>query len=379
MAIHKPYDRTFFINSVMTEGFSLDLTKGQFGVFDTTSQTAKGSAAVTALEDFKSYELRLGNRQKLTRTTSNKSYSSFPFEKSDIISLVKSSAHNTEVKVDQVEVTIPEMYPCQNKNIVIELSGKAMEYLGLADGVGTVLVPIDTPCGADVCADPQEMCTPVERGPLIDAAVEYLNAFEFRGGAKFTDYVEVTPIKTSTKFGLKLKGKVFKLSTGEELKDKIAYIEDSVMLRVGGGYITDFNYSTTGGRVQDTPFDVNYLSRYEPRTHVGGNLEDEEQRSATFFTGRMMNYDYMGRLLSGNESNIINQDAQYVFYALTIKRQIFSQGLSQQVTEYITYHLAIESGKETALETLLSGLLAGTNAKSDLDVATEEPAPAKKK
>jgi len=87
----------------------------------------------------------------------------------------------------------------------------------------------------------------------------------------------------------------------------------------------------------------------------------------------MFNHDYLGRVLSGNESGIVNLDAQYIFYAVTIRRNIFAQGLSSQLTEFITYHLAVESGKEAALESLLTSL-AGANPaiQLDLNVATEE-------
>ena len=50
MAIHKPWDRTFYLENgaVMTTGHSLSLAKGQFGIFDVTSPTSAGSPAVTA-------------------------------------------------------------------------------------------------------------------------------------------------------------------------------------------------------------------------------------------------------------------------------------------------------------------------------------------
>ena len=386
MAIHKPWDRTFYVENgaVMTTGHSLALAKGQFGIFDVTTQTSAGSPAVTAFTGAakKSYELRLGNKQKMTRTTSNKMYSSFPFHLADVISIVKSSAKNTTMVVDELEVLIGDIYPGENKEIVIELKGKALEYLGAPEGIFTVVVPLFKDASSKVCAPEVDTCVPVDRAPLIDAAVDYLQKFEFRGGAKFTDYVEVTAIKeagsavapvTPAKYGLKLKGKIFKVVAGEDFRDTIHYVEDSVMLRAGGGYITDFNWSTTYGRVEDRPFKVNYITKYEPRTHVGGNLLDDEARSKTYFTGRMFNHDYLGRVLSGNESEIVNLEAQYIFYAVTIKRTIFAQGLSSQVTEFVTYHIAVESGKEAALETLLIALGAANPAiQVDMNVATEE-------
>ena len=379
MAIHKPWDRTFYVENgaVMTTGHSLALAKGQFGIFDVTTQTSAGSPAVTSFNgDAKqTYELRLGSKQKMTRSTSNKMFSSFPFHLADVISIVKSSAKNSTMVVDELEVLIGDIYPGENKEIVIELKGKALEYLGAPEGIFTIIVPLFKDASSKACTPEVDTCVPVDRAPLIDAAVEYLQKFEFRGRAKFTDYVEVTAIKDagSSKFGLKLKGKIFKVVAGEDFRDTIHYVEDSVMLRAGGGYITDFNWSTSYGRVEDRPFKVNYITKYEPRTHVGGYLLDDEARSKTFFTGRMFNHDYLGRVLSGNESGITNLEAQYIFYAVTIKRTVFAQGLSSQVTEFVTYHIAVESGKETALETLLTSLGGANPAiQMDMNVATEE-------
>ena len=64
MAIHKPWDRPFYLlgGSVMKNGFSLNLAEGQFGIFNMSKQTPKGAVAV---ESFKGYgkdnlfELRL--------------------------------------------------------------------------------------------------------------------------------------------------------------------------------------------------------------------------------------------------------------------------------------------------------------------------------
>ena len=169
---------------------------------------------------------------------------------------------------------------------------------------------------------------------------------------------EVSVDGTSGKYGIRLKGKVFKLATGEALRDMIGYVEDSIKIRATGGYITDFNWSTTGGNIKDTPFNVSYLSRWEPRTHVAGNLLDDEVRAKTYFTGRMFNHDYMGRILTGNESNLVDLNAQYVDYGITLRRNIYSQGLSQRLEENITYHIMVEVGRHADVEEVLNALAA---------------------
>ena len=640
MAIHKPWDRPFYLlgGSVMTNGFSLNLAEGQFGIFNVTKQTPKGAVAVDSFKGHGKdtmFELRLGNKQKLTRSTSNKMYSSFPFHISDVVDIHVSAPKRTKMKVDELTIgyngidpkTSIQLFPGEHKEINSELEGKALEYLGVPEGIANIIVPLDTEA---------DTSTPVDMLPIINRAVQYLKDYEFRGGVKLTDYVEVTPVinlssvqrtgelvqikycmtvcdtgdqgalalvqqgvpdaevtvkgrvgamttyevtlnqevggavpaapasykqtlpslikgcedcpsgytevagghvyavlleddgadlsstveslanavegtavkgdgqnfgvgmytvvlsqkltdanlktfidanptatvdyagevasicnnatitevtwaecgrctfttkpwkivlpdnecgesrleelrvfypnltitetgvsggcqreyQTTTTtnvvceqcdpiyqdtfsaeapgpfdgvswtneevavdgseglYGIRLKGKVFKLATGEALRDMIGYVEDSIKIRATGGYITDFNFSTTGGRVEDRPFNVSYFSRWEPRTHVAGNLLDDEVRAKTYFTGRMFNHDYMGRILTGNESNLINLDAQYVDYGVTLRRTIFSQGLSQRLEENITYHIMVEVGRHTIVEELLNSLAA---------------------
>lgn len=165
-------------------------------------------------------------------------------------------------------------------------------------------------------------------------------------------------------YGLKFKGKVVKVASGECLRDKIGYVEDSVKIQLSGGYITDFNYSTSYGNVEDTPFEVTYLSKYKPRTHVYGNALSEEAEARTFFTGMLVNYDYMGRILTGNESNIVDLSAQYVDYAITLRRDIFSQGLAQRLDETITYHVKVPVGSHNDVEEVLNALAAANGVPS---------------
>lgn len=649
MAIHKPWDRPFYVvgGSIMTNGFSLNLAEGQFGIFNVSQQTPKGAVAVEAFKGNGSdtlFELRLGNKQKMTRSTTNKMYSSFPFSIQDVVSLKASAPKRTEIKVDEVVIgynginaeTSLQLFPGEHKEISLQLEGKQLEYLGVPEGIATFIIPLDTKPFYGVCGPDEDPCAPVDMLPIINEAVEYAKNLEFRGGTKITDVVEITPVieltgvqrtgelvevtfqmsvcdtgdqgalalvqqqypgsevtlanrvgaistyqvvvkqdvggtvptaptaytqtlpsiikgcedcpagydeveggfvyavlladygadlstavealenavagtaikgegqnfgkgmytvvttekltsenisefvetnptatidlvgavssicnndtvatatwaetsrvtfttrtwkitlpdaecgesrlaelqtaypfntvietgvsggcqreyqittttntideqcdpiyqdtfvgtapasyqgvkwvsttaavdGTAGKYGIRFKAKTIKIASGEALRDQLAFVEDAVRINVSGGYITDFNWSTTGGRVEDKPFAVSYLSRYEPRTHVGGNLLDDEIRARTFFTGRLMDYDYMGRILSGNESNILDLNAQYVDYALTLRRSIYSQGLSQRLEENITYHIMVEVGRHEEVERVLNSLAA---------------------
>lgn len=650
MAIHKPWDRPFYLlgGSVMKSGHSLNLSEGQFGVFNVSKQTSKGAVAASTFKGVDKdtlFELRLGNKQHLTRTTSNKMYSSFPFHISDIVDITVSTPKRSKIEVDDLVIgydgidpkTSLSLLPGEHREINIELEGKALEYLGVPEGIANIIVPLYNPIEDVMCGPDIEACTPVNMVPIISQAVEYLRSYEFRGGVKLTDYVDVSPVIKATNIvkggdltqevyqlnvvdtgdasalalvqqqypdftvsrverngllstyqvvvregvdvapvaykqtigsiikgcedcpatyeeleggfvysvlveddgedlsadittafttivaaslvkvegqafgvgmytfvstakitdaamedfvedaptaivklvgetkslcsptsagstiawvktgectfdtrawkivladsecgnsrlpelqaaypeltitetgvtggcqrqyatstftnvvcdecdpmfvdifsaeapnpfenvswesadvpydgtgalvGIRLRAKVFKLSSGEALRGKIGYIEDSLRIKATGGYITDFQYSTNfaeGGVMKDKPFHTYYLSTYKPRTHVFGNALDSEIRSKTYFTGQLFNHNYMGRILTGNESNLINLDSQYVDYAITIRRNIYSQGLSQRLEENITYHIRPEVGFHQDVEDVLNNLAA---------------------
>ena len=650
MAIHKPWDRPFYAvgGSIMTNGFSLSLAEGQFGIFNVSKQTSKGAPSVESFNGYGKdtfFELRLGNKQKSTRTTSDKMYSSFPFQLKDVIDLHVSAPKSTKMKVDELIIGYNgidpnsglELFYGENKEIHIELEGKALEYLGVPEGIATIIVPLMSPLDGGVCSPDEDYCEKVDMLPVLNYAMEYLKDYEFRGQVKLTDYLEITPVielagvkrtgelvqitfnmsvcdtgdssalalvnaqypgtivtqksrkgaittyeivllqkpggsvpsapvdynqtlaslikgcedcpegydqtpggfvytvlmeddgvssvaavqamagavagtavkangqnagkgmytvvltsklsdanfntfitanKTATvnyvgevsaicsndtistsewtetgrctystepysiylpdnecgqsrlaelqafypnliitetgtpaacqrqysttmptnvvcandcspifqdifnseepqsfdgvqwtktvtevngstgKYGIRLKAKEFKLATGECLRDMIGYVEDSLKIKATGGYVTDFNWSTTGGRIQDRPFVVTYISKYEPRTHVYGNMLDDEQRAKTFFTGRLFNHDYMGRILTGNESKLVNLNEQFVDYGLTVRRTTYSQSLSQRNEETITYHIRTDVGRQQEIEDVLNNLAA---------------------
>ena len=110
MGLHKSYDRDFFLiqGNTMTSGGSLGLAKGQFGVFDVKKTTKDGAKAVSSFKGLPAdqlFELRLGKSDlPITRSQTNKSFSSFPFTLADVKDLTVSSPENTEQKVEELIV-----------------------------------------------------------------------------------------------------------------------------------------------------------------------------------------------------------------------------------------------------------------------------------
>lgn len=650
MAIHKPWDRPFILlgGSVMKNGFSLNLAEGQFGIFNTSKQTPRGSVAVEAFDGYgrdTMFEFKLGDSSPGGRSLSDKNRSSFPFHLKDVLDVKVSVPQRKDQAVDEVIIgynginpdTAIRLNPGDEKELYIELSGKALEYIGAPEGILTLTVPLSAPTKLmDECSGVVDNCGGVDMLPIINAAVEYIRNYDVMG-VPFTEFAEVSPvielpgvvrtgtntsklftltvcdtgdagalalvqqqypdlqvIRTERKwpistyqvaklgttdvpatapvdyiqtlpsimkdcadcpdgyieleggylyavsleddgvdrtsaiedlinavadtakkangqnfgvgfytvvlsekledadlatfmtanptaiveyvnevkaicanddqvtaswvlgdtvtastqayiielpdnecgetrlaelqvnypnlvitetgvvggcqrqyattvptnflgtecdeifvdtfrseapesfdgykwrpnfaevdgstglYGIKLKGKKFKLASGECLRDKIGYTEDSVRIQVSGGYIRDFNLGVNFLRnIVDKPFAVTYLSKWKPRTHLAGNMMYEEREATAYFKGMHIDYNYMGRILTGNESHLIDLDAQMADYAITVLRKNFSQGLSSVKEEYITYHIRVEVGRHQDVEDLVNALAAG--------------------
>lgn len=214
MALHKPFDRHFFTigGAVKTNGGSLNLSKGQFGIFNVNKTTKDG---VTALSSFKGLpkntklELRLGKSDlPVTRSQTNKSFSSFPFSLKDVKDVSVSAPESTEQSVDEVIIgyngidcnTKMDFTAGETSKIVLRLEGEAMGLLGYPMSMVDIPVYIDTtgcsPFHSDcITCDP---CDAPKCKPLVLQAIEVLKNHQLRGGVKVSDFVDITPVLECT-------------------------------------------------------------------------------------------------------------------------------------------------------------------------------------
>lgn len=170
---------------------------------------------------------------------------------------------------------------------------------------------------------------------------------------------DVVTDPSNSYYGIRFKAKKILLSADEALRDFVGFMEDSVRIKVSGGYITDDNLVTTnmGQLIVDKPFTVTYVSYYAPRDNVAGNFYNRERMANTHFTGELpREYDYMGRILTGQTSVITDPNIQIVDFAVTLRRNKYAQGFSSRHEETITYHIITEYGKHTEVEKLLTNL-----------------------
>jgi len=153
--------------------------------------------------------------------------------------------------------------------------------------------------------------------------------------------------------GIRIKGKAFSLESEESLRDTVGFIEASTMVRASAGYPIEVREGI--GRIKQGQYQAKHISRWVPRTHLAGNLRDLENEGRSYFRGYDYK-DYLGRLLTGEISNMEDQLKQYVMYTLQIRSGKGAQGFGGRVSQDINYHVWVEVGRHGAVETLLNDI-----------------------
>lgn len=211
--IHKPVDRDFFLigGNVLKSGYSLNLAKGQIGLFDLENPTKNGLMAVSNITGYpknKEYVLRMGSdNSTVSRTSNSKASSTYQFKLNEVLDVRVSAPTSSSQIVDNVVLgydgvnasTAIKFKKGDRKTVFMKLSGNWIGLLGYPDNFVTVEYTME----ADSCSPLDECvecdgCMEVNCAPMVFKAVEYLKNFELRGGVKVSDGVEITPVKSCT-------------------------------------------------------------------------------------------------------------------------------------------------------------------------------------
>lgn len=155
--------------------------------------------------------------------------------------------------------------------------------------------------------------------------------------------------------GIKFKAKEFVIDMEESLRDLTGFVETSVQIRVSGGYPEEIREGI--GRLPQGTYPTKYLSKWEPRTHLAGNLRDLENESRAYFRGtQAYRKDYLGRVISGETTNMEDQTKQYVQYTLTVDHFNRTQSFAGRINEVINYDIFVEVGRHADVEALLNSI-----------------------
>lgn len=158
------------------------------------------------------------------------------------------------------------------------------------------------------------------------------------------------------KMGIRVRGKKVRLGGSENFRDELPFVADSTRVKLVGGFPTEINENYTIGK--DGRFNVTLLSRYTPPTHLGGQFWMYEDMSRVYFdsTTRHKGYNY-AKFVYGEES-LLKPFAQYVDYAITIRKRRYAQTAGRTQEEGLTYHIIAEVGRHQAVEDLVNSLAA---------------------
>lgn len=218
MAIHKPYDRYFFLppHAKLTSVGSLNLREGMFGIYDVSGkgQTEDGAVAITDFKGLRKdevrYEIRVGRpKQALSRSTSDKDYSTPMFSVNQIIDLHASAPQKDRQSIDDVTIGYNGSDPNTTMDggkgsiivIELELEGRIFELLGFPGGIFRTKQAIDV----ESCPSRQmlqcEDCDPCEEVNMLPYVLDAIDQFKRQpvtGGYKLEDFIDITPIIKNT-------------------------------------------------------------------------------------------------------------------------------------------------------------------------------------
>jgi hypothetical protein len=258
--------------------------------------------------------------------------------------------------------------------LVLTSDGAALIFVGSTEDVTTAAIDIDNATGnlngvittavlpfREACQTKYvatvksnlvcEECDPVFKDYYITKAPE---SYDFNRW----EAVESEDVNGDCLCGIRVKAKTFVLDAEEALRDQINFVEDSVRIRTAAGYPHWTEIREGTGTLPKGTYAVKYLSRFIPRTHLGGNLRDFENEGFKYSRDRHRTDDYLYRLLTGTVSNIENQRAQYIHYTLTINHGGSEGGFANQTDHVVNWDIFVEVGRHNDVENLLNNIAA---------------------
>lgn len=197
--LNRPQEILFVTNEgrVQTNGHSLTLGKGQFGIIDKgAAKSALGEKVTTTLpqDNDRLFELVLGSADlKVNRSQSNANWRSVPFKLSDVVSVKVKEPKNAGT-VDEVLIgydginadTALTFSNGDNEVLDITLKGEAIGMLGYDNGEVTVKLYLEAPNEGSFT-----------NHEIVEKGVETLLKTTLKGGIPITQYLDITPINST--------------------------------------------------------------------------------------------------------------------------------------------------------------------------------------
>lgn len=209
MGVNKSSARFMIVpqGAVMTEGGSTQLAKGQIGLFNVEEVGKKGAKAVstTAGADKKhsKFEVRLGVENRVSRTLSNKSSKTLPFNLTDVAKAWVGRPHVTEQKFDEWYLgydgfdTEKSFAFKKGDNFQIDLIlwGKPLGYLnhGKLDQFVAKYATVIPGASIDNCTA-EDPCEPIDCREQTLEIANYFNNYALPTGDTLSRYLDINPV-----------------------------------------------------------------------------------------------------------------------------------------------------------------------------------------
>src|SRR5699024_710964 len=191
MAINRAQDRFLPLlnGNVLASGGSLNLAKGQFGIFDVKTSTKNGLARAATLDGDGEYQIRVGNDTR----RGEKSKSTLSFKLKDVVDL-KVNAPSLKKSVDEVligydglnEDTALKFEEGDNEEMTLVLEGPGVGLQGHKDSKVKLKFYFEKALGSD--KTDQE---------IVEDAVRRMKETPTLGGQKLVDLVDITTVNSN--------------------------------------------------------------------------------------------------------------------------------------------------------------------------------------
>lgn len=180
-------------------------------------------------------------------------------------------------------------------------------------------------------------------------------------GRKWVPIPDATTPDPTCMCGIRFEAKDFVFDPGQCFEDMAGYIEDSVRISVSGGYPDD---DKLGDLYSTEPLHTEYISKWAPRTHLGGDLRPDEEIGYAYFNGTPKHSvkNRAARMFL-NEQSRLEGSVQYADYAIYLYPRQRANMMADTEYKDVAIHIAVEYGAHEGVEEFVNMLAAAAGIK----------------
>ena len=354
---------------------SIDLTKGQLGLFNTKKVTTNGlepldPTAVGNLTAKDELEVHVGTKDVgLTRSRGNKSKKTRRFKVANVKGLSKFDPDATQ-KVDKLNVgyngadaetalDFTDVPVGGTELMSIKMDGGIIGLLGYDHACAYVNVHFEKEYDGQTNLEIVQNAVDALKRDTLKENIPVVGNDDTNGDPQQGAIKVSVENPSGDLVSILIEGKTVEQVPPEHLIAEVPFINTSTRVEVSGGFRSSNFVSFQEG--SGDRFAVQLLERAADLTNLGGELKALEDIDFNYFNGYSRYTDVEGRqsefakTMRGEES-VLDFAAQYITYILSIEHNSFSQGFSGKLSENFDYIIAVKKGDQADVEALLNAL-----------------------